>query len=206
MMTAEEALRQEAICEAILFTMGHSVETRQLAAALECGTEEAAAAVERLRARYDSEVRGMRIIALEDSYQMCTRSDYYDQLITVAKTPRKQVLTESVMETLSIIAYKQPITRSEIEKIRGVSSDYAINRLIEYGLVYEAGRLDAPGRPALFATTEEFLRRFGIGSKKDVPGIDTDNEARITAEAEKEIGFRFGDGKQEEDGTVDVSL
>ena len=99
---------------------------------------------------------------------MCTRAKYYENLIQVASAPKKQVLTDVVLETLSIIAYKQPITKLEIEKIRGVKSDHAVNRLIEYNLVYEVGRLDAPGRPALFATTEEFLRRFGVGSTEQL--------------------------------------
>lgn len=99
-------------------------------------------------------------------------AQYYENLIKVASAPKKQVLTDVVLETLSIIAYKQPVTKLEIEKIRGVKSDHAVNRLIEYNLVYEVGRLDAPGRPALFATTEEFLRRFGVGSTKDLPVIN----------------------------------
>ena len=86
---------------------------------------------------------------------MCTQSKYYSNLIRIASAPKKQVLSDIVLETLSIIAYRQPVTKLEIEKIRGVKSDHAVNRLVEYNLVYEAGRLDAPGRPALFATTED---------------------------------------------------
>lgn len=153
----------EAVVEAVLFTMGKSVELRQLAIATGKSEEETRQAVERLKARYDKEERGMEIIELEDSYQMCTRTGFYENLIRVAASPKKQVLSEVVLETLSIIAYKQPVTKMEIEKIRGVKSDHAVNRLVEYNLVQEVGRLDAPGHPALFATTEEFLRRFGIG-------------------------------------------
>ena len=200
-MTYQEELKQEATVEAILFTMGKSVDIHQIAAALECDEVNAKAAVERLKKRYDDENRGMEIIALEDAYQMCSRAEYYDALIKVAKTPRKQVLTESVLETLSIVAYKQPVTRTEIDNIRGVSGEYALNKLIEYGLVYEAGRLDAPGRPALFATTEEFLRRFGVGSKNSLPVMDTDKEAEIVEEVEKEVGFRFG-VENEAEGTA----
>ena len=191
-MTYEQELKQESIVEAVLFTMGKSVELRQLAAALDCDEYVARAAVERLMKRYQQEDRAMEIIELENAYQMCTKSEYYDALITVAKTPKKQVLTEAVLETLSIIAYKQPITRTEIDNIRGVSCEYALNKLIEYGLVYEAGRLDAPGKPALFATTEEFLRRFGVGSKKNLPSIDADKEAEIVEEVQKEVGYKFG--------------
>ena len=150
----------EAIVEAVLFTMGQSVELRQLAAAIGESEDTARQTVEHLKETYDKEKRGIQIIELDKSYQMCTRAEYYENLIRVASAPKKQVLTDVVLETLSIIAYKQPVTKMEIEKIRGVKSDHAVNRLIEYNLVYEVGRLDAPGRPALFATTEEFLRRF----------------------------------------------
>ena len=156
--------------EAVLFTMGRSVEIRQLAAALETGEPEAEAAAERLKARYEESVCGMQVLRLENSYQMCTRTGYYENLIRVAAAPKKQVLSDVVLETLAIIAYKQPVTKADIEKIRGVKSDHAVNRLIEYNLVYEAGRLDAPGKPALFATTEEFLRRFGVSSTEPWSG------------------------------------
>ena len=159
----------EAIVEAVLFTMGGSVEFKQLAAAIGQDEETARRVAESLREKYEKENRGMQIIQLEDSVQMCTKARFYENLIRVASAPKKQVLTDVVLETLSIIAYKQPVTKMEIEKIRGVKSDHAVNRLVEYNLVYEAGRLDAPGRPALFATTEEFLRRFGIGSTEDLP-------------------------------------
>ena len=148
----------EAIVEAVLFTMGNSVELRQLAVAIDQSEKVAKQVVENVKKRYEQEKRGMQIIELENAYQMCTSAKYYENLIRVATAPKKQVLTDVVLETLSIIAYKQPVTKMEISKIRGVSSDHAVNRLVEYGLVYEVGRMDAPGRPALFATTEEFLR------------------------------------------------
>lgn len=183
---------QEAVIEAVLFTMGRSVELRQLAAAIGQDKETALKAVERLKARYDkSKHCGMQIIVLEDSYQMCTKSKYYDNLIRVAATPKKQVLTEVVLETLSIIAYKQPVTKLEIEKIRGVKSDHAVNRLVEYNLVYEVGRMDAPGRPALFATSEEFLRRFGVGSTDDLPSMNPEQAEEIKAEVEEELQLKL---------------
>ena len=178
---------QEAVIEAVLFTMGGAVELRQLAAAIGQDRETARGAAERLMKRYQTGKKGMEILKLEDSYQMCTRPEYYENLIRVAATPKKQVLTDVVLETLSIIAYKQPVTKMEIEKIRGVKSDHAVNRLVEYDLVYEAGRLDAPGRPALFATTEEFLRRFGVGSLGDLPDVNPEQEAVIRAEVEEEL-------------------
>ena len=181
--------REEAIVEAVLFTMGKSVELRQLAAALGTDTDRAEAAVRRLQSRYEAEKRGMQITQLEDSWQMATRAEYYENLIRVAATPKKQILTDVVLETLSIIAYKQPITKLEIEKIRGVKSDHAVNKLIEYNLVYEVGRLDVPGRPALFATTEEFLRRFGVGSTKELPEPAPGRIDEFRMEAEEELKF-----------------
>lgn len=178
---------QEAVIEAVLFTIGGAVELRQLAAAIGQDKETAKWAVERLAKRYREETRGMEIKQLEDSYQMCTRSEYYENLIRVAAAPKKQVLSDVVLETLSIIAYRQPVTKMEIEKIRGVKSDHAVNRLVEYDLVYEAGRLDAPGRPALFATTEEFMRRFGVDSLGELPDVDPEQEALIRAEVEEEL-------------------
>ncbi len=184
----EDEREQEAVLEAVLFTMGRSVELSQLAAAIGQSRETAAKAMERLSRRYEeSGACGMQILHLEDSYQMCTKSKYYENLIQVASAPKKQVLTEVMLETLSIIAYKQPVTKLEIEKIRGVKSDHAVNRLIEYNLVYEAGRLDAPGRPALFATTEEFLRRFGVGSTEDLPSMNPEQREEIKAEVEEEL-------------------
>ena len=184
----EDEREQEAVLEAVLFTMGRSVELSQLAAAIGQSLETAAKAMERLSRRYEeSGACGMQILHLEDSYQMCTKSKYYENLIQVASAPKKQVLTEVMLETLSMIAYKQPVTKLEIEKIRGVKSDHAVNRLIEYNLVYEAGRLDAPGRPALFATTEEFLRRFGVGSTEDLPSMNPEQREEIKAEVEEEL-------------------
>ena len=101
--------------------------------------------------------------------RVCTEPEYYDNLITVAAMPEKPVLTDTVLETLSIVAYRQPVTKAEISRIRGVSSDHAVSRLVEYGLIQEAGRLNAPGRPMLFVTTREFLRRFGMDSLEQLP-------------------------------------
>ena len=190
-MDAEILKKQESAVEAVLFAMGQSVEIRQLAAALETGEKEAETAAERLKERYDKEKSGMQILRLGDSYQMGTRAEYYGNLIRVAAAPKKQVLTDVVLETLAIIAYKQPVTKADIEKIRGVKSDHAVNRLIEYDLVYEAGRLDAPGRPALFATTEEFLRRFGVGSTEDLPEMDLEKREEIRTEVEEELNLKL---------------
>ncbi len=192
----------EAIVEAVLFTMGQSVEVRQLAAALGQNEKTARQVAQQLKERYEREKRGIQIIELEKSYQMCTRAEYYENLIQVAAAPKKHVLTDVVLETLSIIAYKQPVTKLEIEKIRGVKSDHAVNRLIEYNLVQEVGRLDAPGRPALFATTEEFLRRFGIGSTENLPSMDPVQAEEIRSQVEEELNVTM----EEEEGKCEAFL
>ena len=178
-MRVENLKTQESVVESVLFTMGQSVEIRQLAAALESDEETAIQAVERLKEKYDKRKAGMQIVRLDDSYQMCSRVDYYENLIRVAATPKKQILSDVVMETLAIIAYKQPVTKADIEKIRGVKSDH------------EAGRLDAPGRPALFATTEEFLRRFGVGSTEQLPEMNVEQREEIRSEVEEELNLRI---------------
>ena len=186
-----EEREYEAVIEAVLFTMGNSVEVRQLAAAIGQDEETARSAVKRLMKQYEAGRKGMQIIELENSYQMCTRPEYYENLIRVAATPKKQVLTDVVLETLSIIAYKQPVTKMEIEKIRGVKSDHAVNKLVEYGLVEETGRLDAPGRPLLFGTTEEFLRRFSVQSLDDLPMLNPEQIEHFKEEAEDEAQLKL---------------
>ena len=128
----------------------------------------------------------------DSALQMSTTSSQYQNLIRIARVPKKLTLSDSVIETLSIIAYKQPITKAEIEDIRGVSSDYAINKLISYDLVKELGRKDAPGRPLLFGTTEQFLRSFGVKDLTELPGPDTVKTLEFKEEAEKEVDSRLG--------------
>ena len=123
---------------------------------------------------------------------MCTKAEYYEYLIKIAKQPKKRVLTDVLLETLSIVAYKQPITKAEVEKIRGVSSDHAVNKLVEYNLVCELGRLDAPGRPMLFGTTEEFLRSFGVESVDELPVLNEDQVEEFKHQAEEEMQLKLG--------------
>ena len=175
------------IAEAILFTMGESVELDKLAAALELTQAQTRKVVEELKEEYEQKGRGMRIIELDNAYQMCTAKEMYEYLIRIAAQPKKHVLTDVLLETLAIIAYKQPVTRAEIEGIRGVSCEHAVNRLMEYGLVTELGRLDAPGRPILLGTTEEFLRSFGVSSVEELPILDPLQIEEFKQEAEAEL-------------------
>ena len=181
----------ESIIEAILFTMGDSVEVSRIAKAIEEDTDKTKKIIRNMMARYEEEDRGIRIIELDNAFQMCTKKEHYEYLIRIAKQPKHYHLTDVVLETLSIIAYKQPVTRLEIEKIRGVKSDHAVNKLVEYNLVKEVGRMDAPGRPILFGTTEEFLRRFGVQSVDELPGIAPEKMEDFKAEAEEEMQLKI---------------
>ncbi|HJC38770.1 MAG TPA: SMC-Scp complex subunit ScpB [Candidatus Mediterraneibacter faecigallinarum] len=177
--------------EAILFTMGDSVELEKIAAAIGHDEKTTRKLIHSMMDRYDAENRGIRIIELDNSFQLCTKKEMYEYLIRVAKQPKRYVLTDVLLETLSIIAYKQPVTKLEIEKIRGVKSDHAVNKLVEYGLVEESGRMDAPGRPLLFGTTEEFLRRFSVQSLDELPSLNPEQVEHFKEEAEEEAQLKL---------------
>ena len=164
-----EIKKLEAAIEAILFTMGNSVELAQIADAIQQDKETTRKILQNMMDRYQQEDRGIQIIELEQSYQMCSKKEYYECLIRLAMHPKKPALTDVMLETLSIIAYKQPVTKAEIEEIRGVNSDHAVNRLVEKGLVCETGRKDTLGKPILFGTTTEFLRYFGFRDTEELP-------------------------------------
>ena len=181
----------EAEIEAILFTMGEAVEAERIAAAVEQDGDTIRSIIRNMMERYEEEDRGIQIVELDGSFQMCTKASMYETIIKIAHIPKKQVLTDVLLETLSIIAYKQPITKLEIEAIRGVKTDHAVNKLVEYGLVCEVGRMDAPGRPILFGTTEEFLRYFGIETLEDLPVPATDKVEDFKMEAEEEIQLKL---------------
>lgn len=181
-----EIERLQAAVEAILFTMGDSVELSKIAGAIGHDEDTTRKLIHNMMDKYEAEDRGVRIIELDGSFQLCTKKEMYEYLIHVAKQPRRYSLTDVLLETLSIVAYRQPVTRIEIEKIRGVKSDHAVNKLIEYGLIEENGRLDAPGRPLLFGTTEEFLRRFSLQSLEDLPSVNPEQIEHFKEEAEDE--------------------
>lgn len=184
-----EKQQAKAVLEAILFTMGESVEVERLAAVIEEDKKFTKEILLEMKEEYENGDGGLALMELEDSFQMCTKGNMYEYLIKIAKTPRKYVLTDTVLETLSIIAYKQPVTRVEIEKIRGVNCDHAVNRLLEFGLITEVGRLDAPGRPLLFGTTEEFLRSFGVKSLEELPELSAMQIEEFKEQAEQEISL-----------------
>lgn len=192
MITAEEKKQYKAVIESILFTMGNSVEAERIAQVLEIKQKDAERILKEFKEELDSDPdRGVTIMELDGAYQMCSKPEMYDWLIKIAKSPRKYTLTDSILETLSIIAYKQPVTRIEIEQIRGVSCDHAINRLLEFDFIMEVGRKDAPGKPILFGTTEQFLRSFGVTSLEELPQMNTDRIEEFRSQAEKEVQLKL---------------
>ncbi len=172
----------QAIIESVLFAAGDAVEIEKLADIIDVDKRSLREILKKMMDDYNLSRRGIHIIRMEDSYQMCTRGEYHEYVSRLAEPPRKQNLSNAALEVLSIVAYKQPVTRTSIEHIRGVNCDYIVNRLIERNFIEEKGRLDAPGRPILFGTTQHFLRSFGISSLSDLPEFETLGQTAEDAE------------------------
>lgn len=186
----ENIIRTQAAIEAILFSVGEAIDIKELAKVLELEVSDLDKIIDDMAEKYKDEYRGIHIVRLENAVQLCTKNKYYDILTKVVNMPQKHSLTDSLMETLSIVAYKQPVTRQEIEAIRGVSCVHAINKLVEYKLIAEVGRLDAVGRPILFGTTEDFLRSFGVTSMDELPVITPDKIEDFRQEAMEEVNIK----------------
>ena len=164
-----------AAIEGILFSMGTSVTRRQLMEALEIDNEQFDELIKLLQTEYDKEERGIRLLELDDAYQLCTKTEYYGSLIRIVNHPKKPRLTDVMLETLSIIAYKQPVTKQEI------------------------GRLDAIGRPILFRTTEEFLRCFGVKSTDDLPVVGEEQVEDFKIQAQEEVKYTLDETSLKEE-------
>lgn len=163
------------IIEAILFSTGREVSAIEISNATGFSIDDIQKSIEELIKEYLDNERGMQIIQIKESYQLISNKKYYEYIIKFFADNRKPNLSNAALEVLAIIAYNSNITRMEIEKIRGVNSDGALNRLLEYGIVEEAGRLELPGRPAIYKTTDDFLRVFGLSDLSKLPVIDIDN-------------------------------
>ena len=163
--------KMEAIVEAILFAAGRPVETNELITTLELSEEEIENIIKKMQEKYEEENRGIQIIKIENAYQLCTKKDYYEYIYSILDNRVKPSISNAAMETLAIIAYNPKITRAEIESIRGVNSDGTIYKLLEYNLIEDAGKLDAPGRPTTYRPTKEFLKLFGISSLDELPEL-----------------------------------
>ncbi len=170
--------------EAVLFAVGEAVQRDALAAVLDVGEDEIESAALSLKKEYDDENRGIALIELDGGYQLCSRSLYYPYIQDILGVKGNQALSNAAMETLAVIAYRQPVTRAQIEYVRGVNSDGCVNRLYERGLIDECGRLDAPGRPILYKTTQTFLRCFGLKSADELPPLDfSKKDAELLSDA-----------------------
>ena len=161
----------KAIIEAILFSAGRVVETKELMAILELSNEDIDSIIQNMKSEFEEQNRGIEIIKVDNGYQMTTKTEYYDYIYPIFDNRAKPSLSAAALETLSIIAYNPKITRAEIEQIRGVNSDGTIYKLLEYNLIEEVGRLDAPGRPTIYSTTKEFLKMFGISNLEELPEL-----------------------------------
>ena len=187
----------EAIIEGVLFAAGDAVKIEKLSDIAEVDTGTLVSIVNNISDRYEAEKSGIMIIRLEDSFQMCTRPEYNEYISRLKEPKKSQSLSNAAIEVLSVIAYRQPVTRSQIENIRGVSSDSLVSRLVERGLVKEVGRLDAPGRPILFSTTEEFLRCFNLSSLTELPDYSVIRESNENVGEEQIIKDLDNEGETE---------
>lgn len=161
----------KSIVEAILFACGREVKVNELVSSLEINREDIINIIEIMRQEYDEQKKGIEIIKLNDSYQMCSKKEYYEYIYPILDKRSKPNLSNAALETLSIIAYNSGITRSEIDMIRGVNSDATIYKLLEYNLIEEAGKLDAPGKPMTYKTTLNFLKMFGYSNLEELPKL-----------------------------------
>lgn len=166
-----EIQKIKSIIEAILFSAGREVNIKELIMTLEMNKEEIENIILSMQEEYKNENRGIEIIKIEDNYQLCTKKDLYDYVYPILDNRAKPSLSNAALETLAIIAYNPKITRAEIESIRGVSADACIYKLLEFGLIQEAGKADLPGKPMTYVTSDQFLKMFGYTSLNDLPEL-----------------------------------
>lgn len=166
-----EINKAKGMIEAILFAAGREVKIKELMLALEANSEEIITIVESMKTEYQEENRGLQIINVGEAYQLCTKKEYYEVIYSIFDKRNKPNLSQAALETLAIIAYNPRITRAEIDSIRGVGSDATIYKLLEYHLIEETGKLDAPGKPGTYGVTPEFFRMFGFNSLEELPEL-----------------------------------
>ena len=209
-----ETEKIKGIIEAMLFSSGRIISKDELVLNLEISKEEIENIIKMMKEEYKKENRGIELIEIDDGYQLCTKKELYDYIYPIIDKRTKPNLSNAALETLSIIAYNPRITRAEIEAIRGVSADAVVYKLLEYGLIEEAGKTDLPGKPMSYKTSKEFLKMFGYTSLKDLPELpkykldsnrqivideieETNNEQEIEKENTEEININYIEEKQE---------
>ena len=175
--------------EALLFVSGEPVSIPRFSEILEMPEQTVEKLMTEMINEYNYQRRGMKLIRLENSYQLVTRSEYFDYVVKMVTSGQRKVLSSSVLEVLSIIAYNQPVTKAAIEHVRGVDSSYSISKLLERNLIEQRGRLELPGRPLLYGTTDEFLRCFGLESLKELPALDENATSVINMLEDDNITF-----------------
>ena len=202
-----ELEKTKAIIEAILFSVGRAVKIKEIMLSLELSEDEIKNILENMKLEYERENRGIEIIKINDTYQLCTKKEYYEYILPIVDKRNKPNLSQAALETLAIIAYNPKITRAEIESIRGVSADACVYKLLEYGLIEEAGKIDLPGKPMSYKTTEDFLRKFGYSSLEELPELPKykmDENKQIVIdelieqkEEQEPVQLEKNDGKEE---------
>lgn len=179
----------KSVIESILFLSGEAVEVKRLAEVLDIEEIHINLAINQLNEQYTKNNSGLLVTQIDNSYQMCTIAENAPYIQMYFQKPNKKMLTQPIIETLAIVAYSQPITKIQIEDIRGVRSDHTLNKLIEFNLICEVGRLDVIGKPILFGTTGEFLRHFGFSSIEDLPKVREELIERFKVEVQEEIDY-----------------
>ncbi|WP_034849355.1 SMC-Scp complex subunit ScpB [Clostridium hydrogeniformans] len=179
--------------ESLLFVSGEPLKLKDIASMIECSISYTKEIIQELNKEYNKELRGIKLVQINDSYQLVTKPENSDFIQKILKTNVRQSLSQAALETLAIIAYKQPITRVDIDEIRGVKSESAVQKLLERNIIKEIGRLDVIGRPILYGTTEEFLKQFDMETLKELPSLD----ALMDEESTMEISL-LGEEKEEQ--------
>ena len=195
-----EINKSKGVIEAILFAAGREVKITELMSALEASSEEVITLVESMKEDYKNENRGLQLVNVGEAYQLCTKQEYYEYLYTIFDKRNKPNLSQAAIETLAIIAYNPKITRAEIEAIRGVNSDGTIYKLLDYNLIEETGKLDAPGRPGTYGVTSEFLRIFGFNNLNELPDLP-----RYKLDENQQIVIDYIIEKKEEQNTEELN-
>lgn len=175
--------------EALLFVSGEPVSIPVISEVLEISVKELEKLMKEMMDSYNYSRRGIKLIRLENSYQLVTRSEYFDYVVKMVTSGQRKVLSAAVLEVLSVIAYNQPITKAAIEHVRGVDSSYSISKLLERNLIEQRGRLELPGRPLLYGTTDEFLRCFGLESIEDLPELDAESNSVVELLSDDNLTF-----------------
>lgn len=183
-----EVKELECALEAILFAAGEPVELERICAALEVDRQTLEGILQNLADGYSYQRRGIRLVRMEDSCQLCSAPEYAPVVRKALESRKPPRLSQPALEVLSVVAYFQPVTRAYIDQVRGVDSSYTVGLLLERELIEEAGRLAVPGRPIQYRTTKNFLRTFGLRSLEELPELPTQEDGQLTMEMQARLG------------------